>query len=216
MERFRKHLRIGQRWLHNGWWLFMRNPWLLGGMGMTAALVLGVLASSGNGRTLRLDPVTLTASPLPASWWRELPDRLAGSGRVVESGWLMREDDYFYGEQAASGLPVFLTVVEDGTRYYVDGTGGQLLRSLDKEARRYRWWFSGLHRGDFTAWSRTRPLKDVLLLPLLAGTTAVALTGLWLTVRPLRHAGPGPRRQSVMMRLLGTHRHGDEDDRPKY
>lgn len=44
MDRFRKHLRIGQRWLLNGWQLFMRNPWLLGGMGLTAAVVLAVLA----------------------------------------------------------------------------------------------------------------------------------------------------------------------------
>ena len=43
MERFWKHLRIGRRWLVNGWQLFMRNPWLLGGMGLTAAVVLGVL-----------------------------------------------------------------------------------------------------------------------------------------------------------------------------
>ena len=44
MQRFWKHLRIGRRWLLNGWQLFMRNPWLLGGMGLTAAVVLGVLA----------------------------------------------------------------------------------------------------------------------------------------------------------------------------
>ena len=43
MQRFWKHLRIGRRWLLNGWQLFMRNPWLLGGMGLTAAVVLGVL-----------------------------------------------------------------------------------------------------------------------------------------------------------------------------
>ena len=42
MERFWKHLRIGRRWLLNGWQLFMRNPWLLGGMGLTAAVVLGI------------------------------------------------------------------------------------------------------------------------------------------------------------------------------
>ena len=41
MERFWKHLRIGRRWLLNGWRLFRRNPWLLGGMGFTAAVVLG-------------------------------------------------------------------------------------------------------------------------------------------------------------------------------
>ncbi|MGA9033634.1 MAG: hypothetical protein WB402_14055, partial [Sulfuricaulis sp.] len=43
LERFWKHLRIGRRWLLNGWQLFMRNPWLLGGMGLTAAVVLGIL-----------------------------------------------------------------------------------------------------------------------------------------------------------------------------
>jgi len=43
LQRFWKHLRIGRRWLLNGWQLFMRNPWLLGGMGLTAAVVLGVL-----------------------------------------------------------------------------------------------------------------------------------------------------------------------------
>jgi hypothetical protein len=43
LERFWKHLRIGRRWLQNGWQLFMRNPWLLGGMGLTAAAVVGVL-----------------------------------------------------------------------------------------------------------------------------------------------------------------------------
>lgn len=42
MERFWKHLRIGRRWLLNGWRLFLRNPWLLGGMGLAAAVVLGV------------------------------------------------------------------------------------------------------------------------------------------------------------------------------
>jgi hypothetical protein len=43
LQRFWKHLRIGRRWLLNGWQLFMRNPWLLGGMGFTAAVVLGIL-----------------------------------------------------------------------------------------------------------------------------------------------------------------------------
>jgi hypothetical protein len=43
LERFWKHLYIGRRWLLNGWRLFTRNPWLLGGMGLTAAVVLGVL-----------------------------------------------------------------------------------------------------------------------------------------------------------------------------
>lgn len=42
MKRLLKHLRIGRRWLLNGWRLFLRNPWLLGGMGLSASIVLGV------------------------------------------------------------------------------------------------------------------------------------------------------------------------------
>lgn len=41
MKRLLKHLRIGRRWLLNGWRLFLRNPWLLGGMGLSASVVLG-------------------------------------------------------------------------------------------------------------------------------------------------------------------------------
>lgn len=44
MQRISKHLRIGLRWLNGGWCLFMLNPWLLGGMGLTAAILIGVLA----------------------------------------------------------------------------------------------------------------------------------------------------------------------------
>lgn len=43
MQRISKHLRIGWRWLSAGWRLFLRNPWLLGGMGLTTAVLVGVL-----------------------------------------------------------------------------------------------------------------------------------------------------------------------------
>lgn len=43
MQRIRKHLRIGWRWLSGGWRLFLRNPWLLGGMGFTTAVLIGGL-----------------------------------------------------------------------------------------------------------------------------------------------------------------------------
>ena len=44
MQRITKHLHIGLRWLIHGWQLFMRNPWSLGGMGFTAAVLVGVLS----------------------------------------------------------------------------------------------------------------------------------------------------------------------------
>lgn len=44
MQRIAKHLRIGRRWITIGWQLFRRNPWLLGGMGFTTAVLISALA----------------------------------------------------------------------------------------------------------------------------------------------------------------------------
>ncbi|MHB8668314.1 MAG: hypothetical protein ACYC7B_12460 [Burkholderiales bacterium] len=44
MQRIAKHLRIGRRWITIGWQLFRRNPWLLGGMGFTIAVLISALA----------------------------------------------------------------------------------------------------------------------------------------------------------------------------
>ncbi len=42
MKRFKKQLEIGLRWVRCGWRLFLRNPWLLGGMGLFC--VVGIAA----------------------------------------------------------------------------------------------------------------------------------------------------------------------------
>ncbi len=44
MQRFKKQAELGLRWIRCGWRLFRRNPWLLGGMGVCASAVVGVLA----------------------------------------------------------------------------------------------------------------------------------------------------------------------------
>lgn len=43
-ERAKRHLGLGMRWLKCGWRLFLRNPWLLGGMGLVAAVLIGALS----------------------------------------------------------------------------------------------------------------------------------------------------------------------------
>lgn len=43
-ERVKRRLALGIRWLRCGWRLFLRNPWLLGGMGITAAVLIGALS----------------------------------------------------------------------------------------------------------------------------------------------------------------------------
>jgi hypothetical protein len=36
-------------------------------------------------------------------------------------------------------------------------------------ARGYRWFFGGLHRINFTAWMRARPVWDIIMLTLTLG-----------------------------------------------
>jgi hypothetical protein len=71
---------------------------------------------------------------------------------------------------------------EGKTRYYLDPTTGSLLQRVDLNSRWYRWLFGGLHRIDFMAWMRTRPLWDVIVLIMLLGGFALSATGLYLAV----------------------------------
>ncbi len=106
----------------------------------------------------------------------------AGSAELLTA-----EDDYWYsqvGNQAV--LPVLRVRSTDGTRYYLDAISGELLRKMDDNARWYRWLHSGLHRMDFTAFMRARPIHDVLVWLLLGGATVVSATGFWLGIRRLR------------------------------
>jgi len=67
MQAVAKHLRIGRRWIVIGWQLFRRNPWLLGGMGFTTALlvsVLGLVPLFGNLVVALLTPILLASAYL--------------------------------------------------------------------------------------------------------------------------------------------------------
>jgi hypothetical protein len=54
-------------------------------------------------------------------------------------------------------------------------------------ARRYRWLFGGLHRIDFTAWMRARPIWDIIMLTLMLGGVALTTTGFYLALRRIRN-----------------------------
>ncbi len=100
---------------------------------------------------------------------------------------LSHEDEYWYrvGNDTAV-LPVIRVQSTTGTRYYLDAISGELLQKLDDNARWYRWLHSGLHRMDFAAVTRARPVRDALMWLLLGGAVMVCATGFWLGVRRLR------------------------------
>ena len=57
--------------------------------------------------------------------------------------------------------------------------------ALDSSRRWYRWLFEALHRGDFHAVVRMRPVWDVLMLFALIGVTIGAGTGTYLGFKRL-------------------------------
>ena len=152
---------------------------------------LFVMATDRQGRQARLDSEGRSA-PLSAiqvtAALRGLADhRLAGLDR------LDHEDAYYYsGFDRKAEFPVYRARFQDpqATTFYLDGHTGRLLEALDNTQRQSRWLRTGLHDFDFFAGLRSRPVWDLVVLVLLAGVTAVSITGAWLGLnRIARDAG---------------------------
>ncbi len=165
------------------------NAALSGAVTITSAPESGRLfwlARWPDGRMLRLDDGGRVAPLAPAELTREA--QLVANGRAIASqGLTVAEDSYYYQRPGGDPviLPVYRVVLADAaqTRYYFDPRDGALIGRLDADRRGYRWLFDGLHRLDFFAWLRWRPLWDAVMLLLLAGGIGVTGSGCYLAVR---------------------------------
>ncbi len=84
----------------------------------------------------------------------------------------------------------------DEARYYLDPQTGALLRKVDSDARWNRWLVAALHRGDFSAMARSRPVWDLFMWPLLLGVTLTCATGFFMGLRRLFRQRRSPRRHA--------------------
>jgi hypothetical protein len=150
------------------------------------------VASYDDGRRVRLNAA---GEPTPFSADdRARATQLLATGSGVESAELLSSEDAYYfrfqgfAERDPIVLPVQRVVLrdEEHTRYYLDPSTGALLLKADSAERGYRWLFNGLHRWDFTATLRSRPLWDVLVLFLMIGSTIGVATGVYLAFRRIR------------------------------
>ena len=150
------------------------------------------LATHEDGRIIRLDdrgnPAAITPKDLA-----QATQSLAGERAVQSAGMVHREDAYYFrfqgfAERDPLVLPVYRITLsdEESTRYYLNPMTGQLLLRVDAAERGYRWLFNGLHRWDFTATLRSRPLWDIIVLFLMLGSTVGVATGVYLAVRRIR------------------------------
>jgi len=146
------------------------------------------LATQSDGSVTRLDaaghPVAVNEADLA-----EAAGRIAGAVGIAEQAMMDREDAYYFQRQESFVLPVYRVILgdEEQTRYYLSPTTGAILQRADADGRWHRWLFGGLHRIDFTAFLRARPVWDILVLALMLGGLAVTATGLYLAVRRVRN-----------------------------
>jgi 3',5'-cyclic AMP phosphodiesterase CpdA len=138
------------------------------------------VANAASGEVLRLG-----ADGAPAPLGPSDLDFLSGALQGAAVPELMTQEDNFYfsHHQEWVALPVYRTVLKSGTRYYLDAVSGTLVAKFDAQARGYRWLHQGLHRLDFAAPLRVRPRWDAFVLLLMAGVTAVCVTGATLGYR---------------------------------
>jgi hypothetical protein len=143
------------------------------------------LAAFSDGTRTRLDAAGEVAVPTPTDL-AEAAKRIAGTTAIVEQGFINGEDAYYFGGRSDDFvLPAYRVILgnADRTRYYLDPRSGAFLQRADANARWHRWLFGGLHRIDFTAWIRARPLWDIVVLALLLGGVTVSGTGAYLAWR---------------------------------
>lgn len=146
---------------------------------------LYLIATKPNGERLRFDP-TGAAAPLAPPDLRTMASAVAGDGPVPALERITEEDSYYFSHhKEVVTLPAYRLVRDDAesTRYYFDAVSGQLLSKVDAGGREYRWLHEGLHRFDFFAALRARPLWDIVMLVLMAGVTFVCGTGAYIGLR---------------------------------
>lgn len=138
-----------------------------------------VIAVKASGTRLRLDPQQLRVMTAPSTLATQAAQRLL-PGVPVQTELLYQGDAYYYDHHVLRTFPVLRIQAQagEGNRYYLDPLDATLLSKIDTERRWYRWLFYGLHRGDFTALLRSRPVWDLFMWTLLLGVTATCLTGL--------------------------------------
>ncbi len=141
---------------------------------------LAFLATSAEGRRWRLDGLPSVSL-----------DRAAALLGAQTAELLDHEDAYYFAHHhEALRLPVYRLLTEDGRRFYLDPLSGEMLASIDGADRGYRWIYEAPHRLDFAPWLRERPVRDMVMLTLLAGVTLSFATGLYLAIRWLRRKLP--------------------------
>ncbi|MEX2132153.1 MAG: hypothetical protein WD772_11785, partial [Pseudohongiellaceae bacterium] len=147
-----------------------------------------VISYGEDAERIRLDWQTLQPERLTEDRLSQLAKRIQPGQEIAAAGLISEPDAYYYSHHVVREFPVYRVIMDDPQqhRYYLSPVTGQLIHKVDQELRWYRWLFYGVHRGDFTVWSRSRPLWDLFMLIFLGGVTLVCGSGCYMALRRLR------------------------------
>ena len=154
---------------------------------------LSLMAFDSNGARLRLNSSTFNHDPLSDDFFTRTMHIIRPNSSITKSDWITTGDAYYYNHHNMQNFPVFRLSYNDGERLYLDRTSGELVFAVDNERKWFRWFFQGLHRGDFSQLIRKRPLWDLLMWPLMLGVTVGALSGTWLGIRRIVRSAKNPK-----------------------
>jgi len=145
------------------------------------------ILSEPSGLRRRVSLPDLAAAPLARDELDALAGRARAGAEVASARLITAEDAYYYAHHNPVTLPAWRVIYADRdlTRLYFDPRTGELVRFADGGAQAFRWWHSALHSLDFASVLRSRPVWDIVVLPLMIGVTVLCLIGLWLGVRRL-------------------------------
>ena len=141
---------------------------------------LYAVASDKEGQRVRLNAGTLKPEMLAEDFFTQAASIMRPDVPVAQANWLTEDDAYYFSHHVKRRFPVFRIRYEDGERFYLDSTTGELSYAADRERQWLRWVFHALHRGDFSALVRSRPIWDLMMWPLMLGVTVGAITGTWI------------------------------------
>lgn len=110
---------------------------------------------------------------------------LSGADRSTTVEVMTAGDDYYYPGASSSALPVVKVTSPDDTRYYLDPDTGAIRFIVDDGAKGFRFWHLALHTFDFMA----SPWREILLVLVMLGVTAVCGLGAWMGFKKLARGG---------------------------
>jgi hypothetical protein len=144
-----------------------------------------------NGNELWVDAATgAVRGELPVADVREAALRIMGDGAPVSAvDRIAKYDTYYYAHHGHEmHLPAWRVAFADGAHstVYLETVSGAPVGFVDDNSRTWRWIRDAAHTIDIAALNDHRPLRDLVLLPLLLGGTVSAATGVWLLLRRVR------------------------------